>query len=64
MRHFAFGQRMRISRSRHTLSRFDAAKAMGDLDCKGYTCIFAEDIERIEGLKVQQRNPAIRPLRD
>jgi hypothetical protein len=28
---------------------------MGDLDCKGYTCIFAEDIERIEGLKVQQK---------
>ena len=28
---------------------------MGDLDCKGYTCLLAEDIERIEGLKVQQK---------
>ena len=28
---------------------------MGDLDCKGYTYILAEDIERIEGLKVQQK---------
>lgn len=31
------------------------AKAMGDLDCKGYTYILAEDIERLEGLKVQQK---------
>jgi hypothetical protein len=30
------------------------AKAMGELDCKGYTYILVADVERIQGLKIQQ----------
>jgi hypothetical protein len=30
-------------------------KAMGDLDCKGYTNILVGEVERIEGLKIQQK---------
>jgi len=28
---------------------------MGDLDCKGYTNILVGEVERIEGLKIQQK---------
>jgi hypothetical protein len=31
------------------------AKAMGELDCKGHTYILVADVERIEGLKIQQK---------
>jgi hypothetical protein len=31
------------------------AKAMGELDCKGYTYILVGDVERIEGLMIQQK---------
>ena len=27
---------------------------MGELDCKGYTYILVADVERIQGLKIQQ----------
>jgi hypothetical protein len=31
------------------------AKAMGELDCRGYTYILVADVERIHGLKIQQK---------
>lgn len=56
IRHSAFDQRLqRFPPRPHSRLPLTPEKAMGDLDCKGYTEVLAGDVELISGLTIHRK---------